>query len=631
MTPHELLAKHNINLDSTAPGRSYTTCPQCSKDRRGPGHKHAKVLGVTIERDGSVRWGCNHCNWTGPEKGSGNGHDRQELPATYDYLNADGELQFQKVRNTPGRLPRFWCRRPDGRGGWINNTKGIDDKPLYRWPEVLEALAQDREIAIVEGEKDADNLWRIGIAATCNFDGAADVTKSPNAQPKWKPEYSEQLRGARLVVFNDNDPQGYAHADAVCRMSLGIAARVRRLDLAKSWPEIGKGQDVSNWLDAGHTREQLDALIDQAPDWKARTEGDADSGPGPTETLTHVDADKVEIRAIEWLWPERFALGKIGLVVGLPDEGKGQILSDIAARVSNGDDWPLGEGTAPQGNIVLLTAEDALADTVIPRLRGAGADLSRIKIIQMVKKRGSDDRMFSLITDLALLRRKVEEIGNVVLILIDPITAYLGVGKIDSFRTTDVRAVMAPLVDFASELGAAVIGVMHFNKKVDVTNALLRISDSLAFGAVARHVWAAIDDSANQRKLFTKGKNNLARGDIKSLSYGFGLCKVGKDPVSGKPIEAPHIIWLGHVDVSASEAMQAANENKSPGAKDAAKQFLLDYLADAPMPQKDVIDAAGANLITERTLRRAKDDLKRVVAKRDGPKGEWRWHLLPAA
>ena len=103
----------------------------------------------------------------------------------------------------------------------------------------------------------------------------------------------------------------------------------------------------------------------------------------------------------------------------------------------------------------------------------------------MVRDDKNGSRMFSLISDLEPLRRKIIEIGDVRLVLIDPISAYLGVGKVDSFRGTDVRAVLTPLTTLAVDTKVAVIGVMHFNKKTDVTNALLRISDSLAFGAVA--------------------------------------------------------------------------------------------------------------------------------------------------
>jgi putative DNA primase/helicase len=239
-----------------------------------------------------------------------------------------------------------------------------------------------------------------------------------------------------------------------------------------------------------------------------------------TDTGSHlvcVRASDVEMRAIEWLWPNRFALGKLGLIVGLPDEGKGQILCDMAARVTNGDEWPCKEGHAPQGNVILLTAEDEPNDTVVPRLASAGADLSRVHIIKMVRNRESE-RTFSLITDLPKLRKKIAQVGNVNLVQIDPITAYFGFGKVDSFRTTDVRAVLKPLTDLAAELQVAFVGIMHFNKKVDVTNAMLRISDSIAFPAVARHAYAAIADDENKRKLFVKAKNNLAAADVKTLA-----------------------------------------------------------------------------------------------------------------
>src|SRR5262245_25818430 len=79
MTPDELLFKHGIKLTNSAPGRYYTTCPNCSATR-SKAHQDNKVLGVTIEPNGSIRWGCNHCGWTGPEKGTGNG--QQQEPAT---------------------------------------------------------------------------------------------------------------------------------------------------------------------------------------------------------------------------------------------------------------------------------------------------------------------------------------------------------------------------------------------------------------------------------------------------------------------------------------------------------------------------------------------------------------------
>src|SRR5262245_5314710 len=176
-------------------GRYYGCCPRCSAQRSTAANRGAKVLGITID-DIGVKWGCNHCGWTGGGYFKGNSKGRGgDFAATYDYHDAEGRLRFQKVRNLAGREPRFWLRRPDGNGGWINNTKGVDTNLLYRLPEVNEAIGLAHEIAVVEGEKDANRMWSIGIPATCNAHGAA----KPNQRPKWTAAHSEQLRGARIV------------------------------------------------------------------------------------------------------------------------------------------------------------------------------------------------------------------------------------------------------------------------------------------------------------------------------------------------------------------------------------------------------------------------------------------------
>jgi len=288
----------------------------------------------------------------------------------------------------------------------------------------------------------------------------------------------------------------------------------------------------------------------------------------------------------------------------------------------------MGEGRSPIGNVVILQAEDGLSDTVVPRLAAAGADLGRVHLLGLVAEQGKK-RMLSLQTDLELLRRKIIEVGDVKLAVIDPVSAYMGgVGKMDSYRTTDVRAVLGPLVDMLEELGIAGLGIMHFNKKVDVTNALLRISDSLAFGAAARHVYGAIDDSDNGRKLLARAKNNLAcRDTAGTLAYRFNSKTVGRDPDKGNaPIIAPYVEFdSGYVDVTATEAMHAANEFKSPGARERAKTLLRDLLAGGPIAQKEIEEMAKAEDIGERTLRTAKKQLHIRSTKQ--PDGKWIWEL----
>jgi hypothetical protein len=272
----ELLTASGIVLEDTAvgPGRYYATCPECSRHRK-PAHQKAKCLGVTVD-GGGVRWGCNHCGWTGPEKGARNGRGGASL-VSYEYQDGDGAVVYRKVRNAPGRTPRFYFQRPDSDGKW---TKGRGDVStvIYRLPQTRKAMAAGQRIVTAEGEKDVESLWGVGVPATCNPDGASE----PGKKTKWHRKFSEMLRGADLVVTGDDDEAGRAHVQATASASVGLARSVRVLDPACWRP----GKDVSDWLANGGTAEALCALLDGAPEWKPSAVS-ADEGA----------ADRVSLRA----------------------------------------------------------------------------------------------------------------------------------------------------------------------------------------------------------------------------------------------------------------------------------------------------------------------------------------------
>jgi hypothetical protein len=344
-----------------------------------------------------------------------------------------------------------------------------------------------------------------------------------------------------------------------------------------------------------------------------------------TDKLVIAAATDLDIRGVEWLWPGRFAIGKVGLIAGLPDMGKGQIACFIAAAVTAGVALPCDEGNAPQGNVIWLNAEDDPRDTVKPRLVAAGADPARIHFVESVRT-GGKDRTFSLVSDLPLLREEIGRIGNVVLVIIDPMSAYLGIGKVDGRSATDVRGVLTPLKNMAEELHVAIIGIAHFNKKDDVKSALLRVSDSIAYVAAARHVYAVLDDPEDKdRKLFVKAKNNLS-ADKKALRYGMGVAPVGHDPALNVNINAPLIVWHPqHVEITANEAMQAAGDRT---AKHEAREFLLSRLVGGPVKCDDLIEEAKQEGIAEKTLRRAKRDLRVRSRKATGKlDAGWTWEL----
>jgi putative DNA primase/helicase len=196
---------------------------------------------------------------------------------------------------------------------------------------------------------------------------------------------------------------------------------------------------------------------------------------------------------------------------------------------------------------------------------------------------------------------------------------------VDSRSATDVRGVLTPLKEMTEELHIAVIGIAHFDKKEDIKSTLLRVSDSIAYVAAARHVYAVLADPDDKNsKLFIKAKNNLAP-DTKALRYGFGVKTVGRDPKLGVDIDAPYIVWHPqHVEITANEAMQAGNGT----AKREAREFLLDRLEAGPVNSDDLVEEAKQEGIAFATLRRAKKDLGIKSRKqRVAVAGAWTWEL----
>ena len=176
---------------------------------------------------------------------------KSRIVATYDYRDEAGKTVFQVVRYDP---KDFRQRQSDGNGGWNWSTKGARVVP-YRLPELLASPAAP--VYVVEGEKDADNLAKIGVLATCNAGGAG----------KWTREHSQYLRGRQVFVLPDNDEAGRNHAQQVAQSLLGIAESVRVVEL----PNLPPKGDVSDWLAAGGTAAELKRLSEASTTWALRS------------------------------------------------------------------------------------------------------------------------------------------------------------------------------------------------------------------------------------------------------------------------------------------------------------------------------------------------------------------------
>jgi putative DNA primase/helicase len=338
-----------------------------------------------------------------------------------------------------------------------------------------------------------------------------------------------------------------------------------------------------------------------------------------TEPVTRCAKD-IKARDLEPLWPGVLWIGKPTLLVGDPGLGKSMATVDIAARVTRGMPWPCETDGHEPGNVLMLSAEDDPDDTIVPRLIAAGADLERITFFEAVRGFDKDGRTHE---GPVSLDQHIDALRTVLLkckarlVIIDPISAFLG--ATDSHVNSEVRAVLAALGRLAAELRLAVLVVSHLNK-ANGTNAVYRITGSLAFVAAARAVFAiAKDPERNERRLMLPIKNNLA---LDTQGYAYTVSVADND--------APYIRWEDErITQTAEEILSGTPSPREQAVIERGaetQRWLREKLQAGPQPATSIYAAAGRDGVSERDLKRAKKALG-VMAEPKGYGSAWHWSL----
>ena len=483
------------------------------------------------------------------------------VSATYDYTTEQGRVLYTVERWVNPKTFRCVPGLPPPAG-----------RILYRAVDLAEARRLEGTVFVVEGEKDANRLASLGLTATCNVGGAG--------VGKWLPHYADYVKGCHVIIVADNDEPGFAHARDIAGQIMLSAASVRTVH-----PRYGK--DVSELLDLGWTLEALDPL----------PENDA---------LASVCASNVTTRPVRWAWPGYIALGKVTIIEGDPGDGKSILSTDLVARWTSGAAMP--DDTSHDGpySAVMVTAEDDLEDTIVPRLRTAGANLARVRLID----HGSQpNRPFTISTDMAALYRVVLDSGAKILTL-DPLMAF--VGDTDSHNDASVRQALYPLYAMARDLGVAIVVVRHLNKGQG-GKAVYRGGGSIGFIGNARTAYTVGRDPEDRdKRILACVKMNIA-AEPPSLSYSIEHADNG-----------PFLKWHGVVDASAQEVL----DGESGGDHSEVIAFLDSVVGDEPMAWREIVAAAKANGFTEKQLRSRRRKSRLVMLVGSEGRRSTRWGYL---
>lgn len=604
-----------------------------------------------------------------------------EPEAVYTYRTIDGKPYGYVARyidpKTDKKTIRCWSygRRSEAEPlrwacGHFSNPR-----PLYGW----EALSENKQILIVEGEKTADAAKRLFPQLTVlTWPGGAESLEKAD----WSP-----LKTRKVVLLADYDEPGQKAMHRLAKLlhKLGVA-EIKHIvvkttisgdmppdgwDLADTPPETTP-DDAMAWAKANIIidNQTLDSAAAQLADLPAYPHDDGNDEMPPITAYDHADIpqtgeqsqvwqktqqrpstpilealtdggkvtsaslgvvttrlSQVTAKPILWLWDQKLACGKVSIIVGNPGLGKSQLCASLSAVVTTGGKWPVDRTTAPKGSVILLSAEDDPEDTIRPRMEAAGADLDKIHILSAIKTQNQRNeavtRGFSLAQDVSRLAILMQEIGDVRLVIIDPISAYMG--DADSHNNAEVRSLLAPLQAIAAKTGAAILTVSHLNKSQG-QEALLKTQGSVGFVAAARAVWGVAKDKDNpSRRLFMPLKNNLGT-DETGLAYSIESFQlIDSDP----PIHTSRLMWeTAPVNLTAEEVFSSHSDEDKSAVGD-AEDFLKDALSMGWTSTKELQNNARKAGIPWITVTRAKAKIRAKATRLGGlgSSGAWGWQL----
>lgn len=391
---------------------------------------------------------------------------------------------------------------------------------------------------------------------------------------------AEAIAGLRI-----RERLGYA-ADQAWLIERGLACDAKRPEPEKKREPVVQGVPTAAYLRAEREKREQEKA--------------------PSE-LVLGSMDHVAEEEFEWLWPGRFALGAVGMIMGRMGNGKSTLRDWIAATVSGGHPWPDCPDPNEPGTVLILQAEESKSKVVKHRMNAFGYGRGKVFTIDGVKQGDGHKAKFSLGHDVDALARACDRLGDVRLVIVDPIASYLRGVKGNSAE--EVRECLDPVKEFAEDFDVSVILIAHPNKNAE-GDILDRVSGSGAFAQVVRSIWYLSEDPNDKsRKLFTYLKDNIPGTTKTGLAVHYDDRKKRitwfSDPVkmSGREVDYALQRQAREAKLTGPRAGRPAKESKS------AEEFLAKLGAAGPFSLAVAREKAMLVGISASTLRRAVNEL----------------------
>ena len=506
----------------------------------------------------------------------------QEPPRKQDYGQAEREHIYPG-----GQVKKVMYRRTDGSkyGIWFHLENGAWKKGRGNAPHSLYIAGQlTGAVFVVEGEKDCDTLHKLGYDAVSGEDGAGPG--------KWRPEYTEQLKGLSVVIFQDNDQTGKDYAQETAAAIHGVASSVQVLDLTQVWtnmPEKGDISDLVAKFGAEKSCDMIAKLISTTPQWEPPP-----SEADPLLSLFKSLEDFPEEDA-KWLIPGWIPAGQISVIAADGGIGKTTLWCHIIAALSNGTTCildPPGYTREPM-KIMFLTTEDSVRKKLRKKLRLAGANMKNIITPDFVGDRSGM---------LHKLKFGSEELERVLryfrpaLCVFDPIQGFTP-PRVNMGSRNEMRDCTAQLITIGEDINTTALIVCHTNKRKGACG-LDRIADSAEIWDIARSVLMAGFTEDQGVRYLSNEKNNYAQLQETVL---FSID-------SDEQIHKEGTSWRRD-----REYVMGAEQAKSSPMREDCKAFIMKTLHETggAMPTADLDELITAAGYSFSSLKRAKADLKR--------------------